>query len=917
MSDYRRIVLLILIMTVVTASVSVIAIMILYETAFEQQRSRLVETAQSQARLLEAVARFDQVHSTDYPAGAQAATIDQLMDAHEHYHGFGDTGEFTLARRAGNHIVFVLRHRHSDLHTPDPVPFDSTLAEPMRLALSGGSGTVIGKDYRGATVLAAYEPVSVLDLGIVAKIDLAEIRAPFIRAGSVVGGVALVLVMAGTMLFFRVSNPLMLRVRESEQRLKTILDTLTSVVFLKDPKGRHTLINPQYEVATGLNRNQVLGKTDHDFLPEDVATRLRSADLEALAAGKSVQSEETLPGPEGTRHYVTTRVPVKDPSGRLYGLFGIATDITDRMRAEEALKARVRQQAAVADLGRHALAGADLDTLCSEAVVQVAQRLGVQCAKVLELLPDGERMLLCAGVGWKEGCVGKTTVSAGRESQAGFTLFSKEPVVVDDLRTETRFSGPALLHDHGVVSGASVIIQGKDRPFGVLGAHTSEQHSFSADDINFLRAVANVLAETAERGQGEEALRRAHDELEMRVKERTADLVAANLSLQQEIYARQEAEDALRASEQRYAKAAEIADFGYWERDFSRNTAIWSDETYRIFGLDSEQFDEPYESFLRIVHPDDREQLERAVDNAISHRKTLDTEYRIVLGNGSERVIHSVAEPRLDQSGQPVGLHGVVHDVTERKRAEQQAREHEAQVAHVARLSTVGEMATGIAHEINQPLTAMVTYAQACLRMMGSGKADQDKLRGAIQQVTAQGLRAGEIIRRLREFTRMRETKRTAVNLNTLVREAVRFVEAEAREDGIDMRLDLSGHLPNIIADTIQIEQVILNLLRNAIDAMGDSGTQRVLTVQTGRKNTGKVELVVRDTGPGLAEEVMDQIFEPFVTTKSQGMGMGLSISRSIIEAHHGHLWADAPGAEGAVFHFVLPAASKGDVVEH
>jgi len=270
-----------------------------------------------------------------------------------------------------------------------------------------------------------------------------------------------------------------------------------------------------------------------------------------------------------------------------------------------------------------------------------------------------------------------------------------------------------------------------------------------------------------------------------------------------------------------------------------------------------------------------------------------------------------------DEDGRILYSRAAWRDITERKRVEQQAREHEAQVAHVARLSTVGEMATGIAHEINQPLTAMVTYSQACLRMMGSGKANQDKLRGAIQQVTAQGLRAGEIIRRLREFTRMRETKRTAVNLNTLVREAVRFVEAEAREEDIDMSLDLAGHLPNVIADTIQIEQVILNLLRNAIDAMGDIGTQRVLSVQTGRNKTGKVELLVRDTGPGLAEEVMDSIFEPFVTTKSQGMGMGLSISRSIIEAHHGHLWADAPGVQGAVFHFVLPAAGKEGGVEH
>ncbi len=175
-------------MIATTLSVSAIAIYLLYRTAFEEETVRLVETAKSQARLIEAIARFDRVYSTDYPEGSEKATLSQIIDAHREYQGFGDTGEFTLAKRKGDEIIFLLRHRHSEVEQPKPVPFDSKLAEPMRRALAGLSGTVIGPDYRGEMDLAAHEPVAELDLGIVANIDLDEVRAPFIRAGMIALG---------------------------------------------------------------------------------------------------------------------------------------------------------------------------------------------------------------------------------------------------------------------------------------------------------------------------------------------------------------------------------------------------------------------------------------------------------------------------------------------------------------------------------------------------------------------------------------------------------------------------------------------------------------------------------------------------------------------------------------------------------
>ncbi len=224
MSPRRRVLLLICIMASVVLIVTAASFGMLFRTALAEERARLVETARSQARLIEAVARFDAKYSTDFPQGARAATLSQIVDAHAHYQGFGKTGEFTLSRREGDDIVFLLSHRHSDVLTPKPVAFDSGLAEPMRLALSGRSGTIIGLDYRGATVLAAYEPVQELGLGIVAKIDLEEVRSPFLRAGLLSGLVAIAAIVAGSAFFLRITNPLLRKLQETVSGLEDALN---------------------------------------------------------------------------------------------------------------------------------------------------------------------------------------------------------------------------------------------------------------------------------------------------------------------------------------------------------------------------------------------------------------------------------------------------------------------------------------------------------------------------------------------------------------------------------------------------------------------------------------------------------------------------------------------------------------------
>ncbi|MFQ5763927.1 MAG: hypothetical protein ACE5GT_03270, partial [Rhodospirillales bacterium] len=203
MNGYKRILFLVLIMGAVAAIATAAALTILYNTAFEEERARLVVTVKSQARLMEAIVRYE-IGETENPDIARNRTLSQIREAHLNYEGFGETGELTLAMRQGDEIVYILEHKNIYVGEPKPVPFNSKLAVPMRRALSGRSGTVVGLDYRGVRVLAAYEPVAVLDLGAVAKIDLAEIRAPFIRASIIVAVIAVLIVAVGTGFFFLV-----------------------------------------------------------------------------------------------------------------------------------------------------------------------------------------------------------------------------------------------------------------------------------------------------------------------------------------------------------------------------------------------------------------------------------------------------------------------------------------------------------------------------------------------------------------------------------------------------------------------------------------------------------------------------------------------------------------------------------------
>lgn len=270
--------------------------------------------------------------------------------------------------------------------------------------------------------------------------------------------------------------------------------------------------------------------------------------------------------------------------------------------------------------------------------------------------------------------------------------------------------------------------------------------------------------------------------------------------------------------------------------------------------------------------------------------------------------------PLKDAEGRIVNFVSAGKDVTERKIAEGRARQQQAQLAHVARISTMGEMASTMAHELNQPLTAIVNYAQACVRRLRERAASPGELLPTLERIIAQGERSGEIIRRMREFARRSEPRHKPADINRVVREAVELARVEAQRTDINLHVTLGENLPPVLLDAVEIEQVALNLVRNAIEAIDLAHSpEREIAIRTSVDPQGNVEVAVRDTGPGLPAEGAEHLFEAFYTTKPEGMGIGLSISRSIVEEHGGSLRALRNPGGGATFSFTVPAVEEGD----
>jgi PAS domain S-box-containing protein len=364
----------------------------------------------------------------------------------------------------------------------------------------------------------------------------------------------------------------------------------------------------------------------------------------------------------------------------------------------------------------------------------------------------------------------------------------------------------------------------------------------------------------------------------------------------------------LRRSESHLAEAQKLTHTGSWAWRFAdRKIVHLSEEWYCIYGFEPVEGAPSWEEYLERVHPEDRFNWKGMFEQAIVEKADYEQEFRILLPNGMVRWIQTVGHPVLSNTGDLEGFIGSSTDITERKSAEQEReklRQLEADLAHTNRVSTLGEMAASLAHEIKQPIAAAITSANSCIEWLAHEPPNLDRARAAAARVDKYGNRAAEIIDRIRSFYKKSPPQRELIDVNGIIHEMLTLLEGEAHRFSVAMRTNLSAELPKIMVDRVQLQQVFMNLMLNGIEAMKDSDGE--LTVKSELQD-GQLQFSVSDTGVGLPTEKMDQIFSAFFTTKPQGSGMGLAISRSIVESHGGRLWATANSGAGATFHFTLP----------
>jgi PAS domain S-box-containing protein len=359
------------------------------------------------------------------------------------------------------------------------------------------------------------------------------------------------------------------------------------------------------------------------------------------------------------------------------------------------------------------------------------------------------------------------------------------------------------------------------------------------------------------------------------------------------------------------AEAQNLSLTGSFGWNATSGEIVWSEQTFRIFGFDP-SMNPSIELVLQHVHPDDVSRVRQVIGQAATTRQDFDCEHRLLMPNGSVKHVHVVGHVATDKPSQ-LKFMGTIMDVTAAKSAEAQLQEAKAELAHVTRVTTLGELSASIAHEMGQPLASIVTDGEASLRWLDRPQPDLDEVRACVKRMIGDGRRAAEIVQRVRSLARRAAPQKTQLEINDVVRDVVSLINREVSDHRVALRLELASGLPPLLGDRVQLQQVLMNLVINGMQAMDDVGDRpRELLIESSQDGQGQLVVAVRDTGMGIDADNAGRVFAPFFTTKLQGMGMGLPICRSIIEAHGGEISASNNATHGATFRFSLPSAGMG-----
>jgi len=817
----------------------------LYQQALSEARLTLTVAAKGQARLMDSIVRFERRQlGSGQEKEAVAATLKQIREAYREYHAFAETGEMVVAKRQGDRIRFLLWHGIDDPAQP-PAPliaWDSVDGEPMRRALLGRSGMMMALDYRGRQVVAAYEPTTELGYGVVFKIDLDEVQAPFIRAVLISFAGALLLFAIGTWLFGRLTHPLIERTIANERFNSLLLHSAAEGIYGLDRKGCCTFANEASCQLLGYEQKELLGRNLHDLLHHSRADGSPYPEEEcpsrlAMQSGKVIHTDdEVLWRRDGTPMPVDYHVhPIRE-KGHVTGAVVSVVDVTDRKHAETKLR---ESEELLRSTFNHAAVG------------------------IARVSPDGtllrvnRRFCDILGYAKRSEVQGKSIAEVSHPDDVENSLATVRSLLNGERETasmEKRY----LRKDGSVIWGDVTISLVRSKPDG---------------KPKFFIAVL------------------------------------------QDVQLRKEAQANLEKSEARLSEAQQVAQIGSWELDLVNNRLLWSDEVYDIFEIDREKFGASYEAFLNAIHPEDREMVNKAYTDSVETHGYYEIMHRLQMPDGRIKHVQERGQSFYDEQGKPLRSIGTVQDLT-------RLHDMEEQLQQAQKMEALGTLVGGIAHDFNNKLAAITGNL-----FLAQGRVkDNPEAIGHLKVVEQLGFEAADIIAQLLAFARKGRLNKVALLLVPFLKEASKLNRV-AIPANIKYSLDYGNDLLPVMGDVTQLQQVFLNLINNARDAVAGVESPRIdvdlRAVEPDRsfferhpklkQDVGYACLSVSDNGCGIAEAKLPHIFEPFFTTKDvgKGTGLGLAMAYGVVQNHNGAIEVESEIGKGTVFSVYLPLDPK------
>jgi PAS domain S-box-containing protein len=671
-------------------------------------------------------------------------------------------------------------------------------------------------------------------------------------------------------------NDLIVRLKRAEEALRTrdlsfrlIVDSIPTPVAVTTSSGEIESVNQPALEYFDKTLEELKGWKASDVIHADDLQHTIDAMIKAHETGQPFNVESRHRRADGI--YVWFNVlglPLRDTEGEILCWFHLLIDIDARKRAEAQLAGEKRL----------------LEMVASNC--PLTDVLTALCKFVEDTSSDcycGVYLIDWSGSKFRIGAVPSLpatfndpvdglTVSP-QVGPCGVAALTKTQVIATDLESDPLWQSSAirpLALAHGLRSHWSTPIYAQEgRVLGTFAIFNREPASPTQIQQDLIAQVTHIASIAIERALSEAALKR---------------------------------------SEAFLAEAQHLSRIGSFAWRVATNEITWSEQLYRIFEFDP-QVTVTLERIGTRVHPEDLTLLQDMIERASSVSSDFQYEHRLLMPDHSVKYLHMIAHGTQNEDGELEYI-GAVQDVTNRQLSEEALGKARSELAHVARVMSLGAMTASIAHEVNQPLSGIITNANTCLRMLAADPPNVDGARETARRTIRDGDRAAAVITRLRALFSKKDATIESVDLNEATREVIALSLSELQRNRVILRSELADNLPPVAGDRVQLQQVILNLVRNASDAMsGVNDRQRQLLIRTEPDEGGQVRLSVQDAGVGFNPQVMDRLFDSFYTTKNDGMGIGLSVSSSIIASHHGHLWATLHEGPGATFSFSIPFA--------